>query len=313
MAELGNLFGGSTAAANDFKVEVEMLDYSYVNECTDWKQLNMIVDVLKSGKEGYYPDVSIFLYTLVFLIPFMTSLSFIVTQLIRVAEEKLVALLPAKEKRRYESLSHKTTPSEIAEAESELSSWSRSVASKDEQLLHAQQQSVRASADKALPPVRGSGAPSSSKPAVAATSDAVVESSSTQSANADILALLNASQGKKFLRQSAELGAAGLSEVKRAHRAGAHSPYICFIEQPLYVCATFTLWRCPQSWRRLRAMRASAWRTTQTPWPATAAAWPTTRAAQWSGPTAPWRTFARSCSTWRRRTARWRCCWTPPT
>jgi hypothetical protein len=68
MAELGNLFGGSTAAASDFKVEVEMLDYSYVNECTDWKQLSMIVDVLKSGKEGYYPDVSILLYAPVVLI-----------------------------------------------------------------------------------------------------------------------------------------------------------------------------------------------------------------------------------------------------
>jgi hypothetical protein len=134
-----------------------------------------------------------------------------------------VTLLPAKEKRRYESLNHKTTPSEIAEAESELSSWSRSVASKDEQLLHAQQQSVRASAEKALPPVRGSGAPSSSKPVAAATYDSVVESSYVQTANADVLALLSASQGKKFLRQSAELGVAGLGEVKRAHRAGTHS------------------------------------------------------------------------------------------
>jgi hypothetical protein len=142
-----------------------------------------------------------------------------VTQLIRVAEEKLVTLLPAKEKRRYESLNHKTTPSEIAEAESELSSWRRSVANKDEQLLHAQQ-SARTGSDKVLPPVRGSGGLSKPAAAMAATADAAVESSSIQSANADILALLNASQGKKFLRQCAELGVAGLGEVKRLHRAG---------------------------------------------------------------------------------------------
>ncbi len=40
-------------------MEVEMLDYSYVNECTDWSHLSAIVDVLKSGTEGYYPDVSL--------------------------------------------------------------------------------------------------------------------------------------------------------------------------------------------------------------------------------------------------------------
>jgi hypothetical protein len=58
MAELGNLFGG-TSSAEESKIEVEMLDYGYVNECTDWKQMSAIVRVLKSGKEGIYPDVSL--------------------------------------------------------------------------------------------------------------------------------------------------------------------------------------------------------------------------------------------------------------
>lgn len=58
MAELGSLFSGTTpSSTKDFNVDVEMLDYSFVNDCKDWKQLNAIVDVLKSGKEGYYPDV----------------------------------------------------------------------------------------------------------------------------------------------------------------------------------------------------------------------------------------------------------------
>ena len=57
MAELGNLFAGSSSG-EEFKVEVEMLDYGYINECKDWNKINAIVNVLKSGTEGYYPDVS---------------------------------------------------------------------------------------------------------------------------------------------------------------------------------------------------------------------------------------------------------------
>lgn len=34
-----------------------MLDYGYIETCSDVKLLNEIVSVLKSGKEGYYPDV----------------------------------------------------------------------------------------------------------------------------------------------------------------------------------------------------------------------------------------------------------------
>lgn len=59
MAELGSLLS-STLGQQDIKVDVEMLDYGYIRECTDWKLINAIVDTLKSGKEGYYPDVSKF-------------------------------------------------------------------------------------------------------------------------------------------------------------------------------------------------------------------------------------------------------------
>lgn len=60
MAELGDLFGSSASSVKDFQVDIEMLDYKFIEECKDWKKLNVIVDVLKSGKEGYYPDVSSF-------------------------------------------------------------------------------------------------------------------------------------------------------------------------------------------------------------------------------------------------------------
>ena len=66
MAELGNLFAGASASDKNFKVDVEMLDYSFVNDCQDWNQLTAVLDVLKSGKEGYYPDVRVFFVACIF-------------------------------------------------------------------------------------------------------------------------------------------------------------------------------------------------------------------------------------------------------
>ena len=45
-------------AAAESNITVDMLDYTYVNGCEDHKQLSAILNLLKSGKEGYYPDVS---------------------------------------------------------------------------------------------------------------------------------------------------------------------------------------------------------------------------------------------------------------
>lgn len=39
------------------QVEVDMLDFAFVESCKDWKLLLKIVQVLKSGKEGHYPEV----------------------------------------------------------------------------------------------------------------------------------------------------------------------------------------------------------------------------------------------------------------
>lgn len=54
MAELGEFL-----ISNDSKVpvEVEMLDYDYIDKCSDSAKLQAIVEVLKSGREGFYPDV----------------------------------------------------------------------------------------------------------------------------------------------------------------------------------------------------------------------------------------------------------------
>lgn len=55
MAELEkSLF---SAAVDLTQVEVDMLDFSFVESCEDWKKLFSILEVLRSGKEGHYPEV----------------------------------------------------------------------------------------------------------------------------------------------------------------------------------------------------------------------------------------------------------------
>jgi hypothetical protein len=58
MAELGDFL---SQEAKDVNVTIDMLDYAFVSECKDTKKLRAILDVLNSGKEGYYPDVSFLL------------------------------------------------------------------------------------------------------------------------------------------------------------------------------------------------------------------------------------------------------------
>lgn len=50
-----------------FQIEIEMLDYDFIRGCSDTKLLTDIVSVLKSGKEGYYPDVSFNINVILFL------------------------------------------------------------------------------------------------------------------------------------------------------------------------------------------------------------------------------------------------------
>lgn len=59
MAELGDF--SSEMEGNDAPATVDMCDYGYVNECNDKKKLSGILRLLRSGKEGFYPEVIIFL------------------------------------------------------------------------------------------------------------------------------------------------------------------------------------------------------------------------------------------------------------
>lgn len=56
MAELDKPFISSDL--ENIPIDVDMLDFAFVEKCDDWKQLFRILQELKSGKEGHYPEVS---------------------------------------------------------------------------------------------------------------------------------------------------------------------------------------------------------------------------------------------------------------
>ena len=81
MAELDTLFLSSSAEEisgpfDDGSVDIEWLDFDYINSCTDLNRLKNIYSVLKSGKEGHYPEVCLF--ALLFIASFFSNLSFYV-------------------------------------------------------------------------------------------------------------------------------------------------------------------------------------------------------------------------------------------
>ena len=56
MAELGDF--SSDSGVSDGTISVDMCDYGFVDECNDRKKLQGILNLLTSGKEGHYPEVS---------------------------------------------------------------------------------------------------------------------------------------------------------------------------------------------------------------------------------------------------------------
>lgn len=157
MAELGDFMVPQDGEAEFTKdVTVDMLDYKYVEECTDAQKLKQVLAVLKSGKEGFYP------------------------QLIQATEEKLLVLLPVKERQQVMRMKAQVSPAEICEAESGLSAWQSKIVGTDKVLSSVSKLSgeTKPVASKRLPPVRGS--TSSSPPT--SSNDSLSESSADEKA-----------------------------------------------------------------------------------------------------------------------------------
>lgn len=106
MAELANILTGD-AEPQAAKITTEMLDYDYVRKCNSVEDMKGIVQVLQSGREGHYPELQ------------------------KLAEEKLLSMLPEKEKKKYMRLQSVPTPAEISEAEQDILNWEDKISNMD--------------------------------------------------------------------------------------------------------------------------------------------------------------------------------------
>ncbi|CBJ31857.1 conserved unknown protein [Ectocarpus siliculosus] len=102
MAELGDFLVGGSEKLKD--VTIEMLDYDFLDKCTDPGLIRAIARKLKSGEEGHYPD------------------------LVKHAETRLLEELPQAERSKILRMKAEPQPDEIHEAISDLHGWEEEMA-----------------------------------------------------------------------------------------------------------------------------------------------------------------------------------------
>eukprot|EP00948_MAST-09A_sp_MAST-9A-sp1_P000067 g67.t1 len=88
------------------EVNVDHMDYKYVENCSNVPELRDMIRVLQSGKEGLYPE------------------------LVKFCKDRLLALLPEKEKNKILMITREPTFSEEQEAKNDLAQWIQSMDSK---------------------------------------------------------------------------------------------------------------------------------------------------------------------------------------
>jgi sperm-associated antigen 1 len=131
MAELANILTGD-AEPQAAKITTEMLDYDYVRKCNSVEDMKGIVQVLQSGREGHYPELQ------------------------KLAEEKLLSMLPENEKKKYMRLHSVPTPAEISEAEQDIQKWEAKISNMDSVLKSMSSSEIPSSTKKRMVPgVRG--------------------------------------------------------------------------------------------------------------------------------------------------------------
>eukprot|EP00953_Heterococcus_sp_UTEX-ZZ885_P036755 18913-Heterococcus_DN1.PRE.3 len=131
MAELGDLLtGGGGTTAKPREVEIDMLDYGYIDKCEDPQQLRAILHRLNSGKDGHYPD------------------------LIKHAEARLLEVLPVKERVRLLGMKAEPSHAEIDAADSGLRDWQASIKEIDTTLKQQAAAPVQLPVKQRAPPPR---------------------------------------------------------------------------------------------------------------------------------------------------------------
>lgn len=112
------------------------------------------------------------------------------------------------------SLSHNTTPSEIAEAEADLQAWRKSVMAKDAQVKAGDSRGVPHET-KIKAPVRGAGHQRTGESETKRSDSTGIH----ECDDADVFAMLNGNQRKRLERLQLDLGVSELSTVKRQYKA----------------------------------------------------------------------------------------------
>ncbi|ETI38076.1 hypothetical protein F441_15918 [Phytophthora nicotianae CJ01A1] len=106
-------------------IDVEMLDYGFVERCTDLDELKGILAMLRSGKEGRYPDLE------------------------KATEDRILAVLPERERTKITGMRCGPTANELTTEIDELASWAAAMDVKNEALKR------QTPFKRELPPVRG--------------------------------------------------------------------------------------------------------------------------------------------------------------
>uniref|UniRef100_A0A2K5QVG3 Sperm-associated antigen 1 n=1 Tax=Cebus imitator TaxID=2715852 RepID=A0A2K5QVG3_CEBIM len=127
-----SLWGFGTTKA--FKIPIEHLDFKYIEKCSDVKHLEKILCVLRSGEEGYYPELTEF------------------------CEKHLRALAPesrALRKDKPAATAASFTAEEWEKIDGDIKSWVSEIKKEEHKMYFHETETFPAMKDN-LPPVRGS-------------------------------------------------------------------------------------------------------------------------------------------------------------
>uniref|UniRef100_A0A2K6FY71 Sperm-associated antigen 1 n=1 Tax=Propithecus coquereli TaxID=379532 RepID=A0A2K6FY71_PROCO len=117
-----------------FKIPIEHLDFKYIKKCSDVKHLEKILCVLRSGEEGYYPELTEF------------------------CEKRLQGLAPASRALRKDkpaATASSFTAEEWEKIDGDIKSWVSEI-KKEENKMHFYETETFPATEDNLPPVRGS-------------------------------------------------------------------------------------------------------------------------------------------------------------
>jgi hypothetical protein len=132
-------------------------------------------------------------------------------------EQRLIALLPEKEKKKYLAMHHKTSPSEVAAATADISKWLSDASQKDEHLMTREAREGRSNHSK-VPAVRGNSG-TSDRHIVGDAETKLGNISTAESSDESFMSLLSSNQRRKIEKLMVELNTAEMSYIQRQHKS----------------------------------------------------------------------------------------------